>query len=1135
MRKRGGQQGIIGILGGVLILVFLAVFNFVFAGTTVTSPEQCVRIVTLKIEIFSDIDPYLWSDSQLDAMDADTREWAEELMSSHTSYGSAALDTIAAEWKAEIKAGWNGPTNEQVEEAAEELGISDEDLEDSARGGDNDLRKKLDDKAREMLKAAGGGDASCAEVNCCKIYFVVDIKVRADSDDPTEGYDQIEVMTKGYRSNVSRHADGIQSNQKGTTGRWAYDPNNPRDASAAHESGHLMGGDDKYSDNDEGVSEPHDGHESDMMGTIAGWPQEDGIGEILKIGGAECDCCPRTFLSDAYAQGYNMAIVFALDAMKGNNCEYLKLALAALERDLRNLQLMKIPMSQKMYMATRLQDMIARVKKVLEDCPPKDATETTGFFLPEAPFSFDSNVCQFYGGGTIDLPITPWGPYIPFVPETPGTTPPAGPITPVTPGGTPDPGLVIPIPTDTVVQRETPPGEDGGTPAIPQEIVKMELTTTPPIIIPIPEDEDDDQTTPPVPVFIIKAEQTVIDGDQTRVEPVEGAVLKLGYPVPELPLDENTRTAEATDDQHDQEPRHVVTDKDGIGMIFVDGFDLVEPRIDVPYITEVWIPIEPLIFPEKRPVTAALIDLTPTKSSIVYLADPEGEFISTPASGGQTELPESVKPYVADKVRFGDTWGITLSYKYNLEEDILIDLEGYEVEENHYRDKQTDDPYFKSKGSWGQPYDDQWAIKQVGFVDGRKGAWRAAGKDLAPVVVAVIDTGLDWNHADISWDNIWRNEDEIPGNGIDDDLNGYIDDVIGWDFYANTPRPWDQDGHGTFITGMIAATIDNGIGIAGINPAAKIMVLKALNDFGHTRASFLAKAIKYAADNGARVINLSVGGKHLTRLEKMAVEYAHARGVVIVVASGNDGSPVADYGLSPYEEVITVASTDMNDKRVFFSNLGPEIDVAAPGLDVMSLRARRTDFMRHIRNVEYQEQSAYVGEDKRYYRSSGTSFSAPIVTGIASLIFSMDPDLTNVEVKRMILNSAKDIETPGRDQYTGHGLVDAVAALRADPDFEIIADISGIAVVSQDGQTLVAVTGTVSANQFDYAEISIGAGERPSSFRTVGERVMTPVISGELTRIPADEFRTAPVWTVRIIVIHKNGQKREEWFTLRLG
>ena len=147
----------------------------------------------------------------------------------------------------------------------------------------------------------------------------------------------------------------------------------------------------------------------------------------------------------------------------------------------------------------------------------------------------------------------------------------------------------------------------------------------------------------------------------------------------------------------------------------------------------------------------------------------------------------------------------------------------------------------------------------------------------------------------------------------------------------------------------------------------------------------------------------------------------------------------------------------------------------------------------------------------------------------------MNPDLTNVEVTRMILNSAKDIETPGRDQYTGHGLVDAVAALRADPDFEIIADISGIAVVSEDGQTFVAVAGTVSANQFDYAEISIGEGESPSSFRTVGERVMTPVFSGTLALIPADKFRAAPVWIVRIIVIHKNGQMREEWFTLRLG
>ena len=117
-------------------------------------------------------------------------------------------------------------------------------------------------------------------------------------------------------------------------------------------------------------------------------------------------------------------------------------------------------------------------------------------------------------------------------------------------------------------------------------------------------------------------------------------------------------------------------------------------------------------------------------------------------------------------------------------------------------------------------------------------AWRLLGNQGAPVV-AMIDTGLDWNHKDINWQNIWRNPGETSDNDIDDDNNGYVDDIIGWDFFGRH-NPFDHDGHGAFVSGVIAADKDNRAGIAGINPNAKIMVLKSLNSFGHTRASYLA-------------------------------------------------------------------------------------------------------------------------------------------------------------------------------------------------------------------------------------------------------------------------------------------------------
>ena len=302
-----------------------------------------------------------------------------------------------------------------------------------------------------------------------------------------------------------------------------------------------------------------------------------------------------------------------------------------------------------------------------------------------------------------------------------------------------------------------------------------------------------------------------------------------------------------------------------------------------------------------------------------------------------------------------------------------------------------DDPYFSGKGAWGQAYDDQWAIKHVGFTAGPDSAWRRIPRDAAPVVVGVIDTGLDWHHADILWDNIWNNPGEVPDNGLDDDGNGFVDDVIGWDFYSNGPKPWDHDGHGTFVSGIIAAAW-NEQGIAGINPLAKIMVLKALNNFGHSRASNLSRALIYAADNGAAIVNMSVGGEGITDVERAAVDYAVGKGVLIVVAAGNSVVDVNTYGIAGLDGVLTVASTDLEDKRAIFSNWGSQVDIAAPGVEVLSLRARRTDILRGLLDVDYRPGEAYVGSDKRYYRISGTSFSAPQVAGLATFVLCFTPE-----------------------------------------------------------------------------------------------------------------------------------------------
>lgn len=497
---------------------------------------------------------------------------------------------------------------------------------------------------------------------------------------------------------------------------------------------------------------------------------------------------------------------------------------------------------------------------------------------------------------------------------------------------------------------------------------------------------------------------------------------------------------------------------------------------------------------------------------------------------------------VTDVVSVGERTWITLTYPASQAGAVegWIGSIGGEIvgyQENYCRIKQADldDPYMASKGSWGQSWADQWAIQRIGLTNDKDSAWDLLGKDPKPVIVAVIDTGLDWHHLDIDWENVWRNAGEIPDNGKDDDGNGYVDDIIGWDFFAGNNYPWDHDGHGTVVAGVIAAKQNNGHGIAGINPHAKIMVLKGMNSFGHTRASYLAHAITYAADNGADVINLSVGGANYTDIEQAAIDYAYGKGVTIIVAAGNEALDVSEWGTAGSEKVITVAATDRRDKRAAYSNFGTGIDIAAPGDDIMSLRARRTDTMRDIKGVDYEDGSAYVGDDKRYYRVSGTSFAAPIVAGVASLLLSKTPDLTPAQVKQILTQSAEDVEDTGFDRLTGHGLVDARAALTADVNYRIEALIDGVEVVQAGGRVLIQVNGTADADKLGKAYIEIGMGEAPAKWTTVINPIEGPVRSGSLGQFDAGHLAGSAVWKIRVVVRHADGSYRVNVFRLQLG
>ncbi|GAB4118532.1 MAG: hypothetical protein Kow00104_00330 [Rhodothalassiaceae bacterium] len=398
------------------------------------------------------------------------------------------------------------------------------------------------------------------------------------------------------------------------------------------------------------------------------------------------------------------------------------------------------------------------------------------------------------------------------------------------------------------------------------------------------------------------------------------------------------------------------------------------------------------------------------------------------------------------------------------------------------------------------------------------------GSNPHPVTVAIVDSGLDWNHPGLPHDRLWHNPGEVAMNGIDDDGNGLVDDIIGWNFANGSNRPWDHDGHGTFIAGAIG-----GVGV-GINPHVRLMIVKALNDFGRTRASYIARGIAYAVHMGASIVNVSAGGEGLTAIEKAALDYAAANNVLVIVAAGNEGVELKDQALIGHPSVLVVAATGPDGKRAPFSNWGPAVSLAAPGVDVLSLRAHRTDTIRSA-DPSYVPGSAYVGEDRRYYRASGTSFAAPIVTGIASLLLSKDPSLTAADLKRILTQSARDIEEPGIDNLSGYGLVDARAALAIDREYFIEAAIAGVAVVPSGKDFAIEVRGTADADHLKSARLEIGAGEAPARFQSVGEIAKTAIRGGAIGLIPRKAVPKG-VSTIRLVVTHANGREREARYRL---
>lgn len=269
-------------------------------------------------------------------------------------------------------------------------------------------------------------------------------------------------------------------------------------------------------------------------------------------------------------------------------------------------------------------------------------------------------------------------------------------------------------------------------------------------------------------------------------------------------------------------------------------------------------------------------------------------------------------------------------------------------------------------------------------------AWTVTTGD-PDTVIAVIDTGADMVHVDLAA-NIWTNPDEIAGNGIDDDHNGYVDDIHGWDFFQNDNDPSDTNNcrHGTHVSGTIGAVGDNSIGVVGVNWQVKILPLRFLGGFLCSGSDANAiKAIDYAAAKGIRVSNNSWGGGGYTRALEEAIRHS---GMVFVAAAGNGGadgigdnndakpSYPASFGL---DNILSVAATDRNDEPASFSNYGTaSVDLSAPGVDIAS-----------------------TVPGNGYDGMSGTSMATPHVSGAVGLLLSQDPAIENWKIMWKLLQS----------------------------------------------------------------------------------------------------------------------------------
>ena len=414
-------------------------------------------------------------------------------------------------------------------------------------------------------------------------------------------------------------------------------------------------------------------------------------------------------------------------------------------------------------------------------------------------------------------------------------------------------------------------------------------------------------------------------------------------------------------------------------------------------------------------------------------------------------------------------------------------------------------------------YPEQWNLPLMRLPQ----AW-AIEKGSRDVVIAVIDSGIDYRHEDLA-PKAWINPSEIPENGLDDDGNGYIDDVYGWDF-TDAPNlqaegdylegdnePIDERGHGTHVAGIAGALPNNGVGIAGVAWECPLMAIRAglsLGGSSRMQDDDSASAIVYAADNGASIVNMSWGSERRSFVIQDAIDYAYSQGVVLVAAAGNSQKPEAIFPAA-YRKVIAVASTEQNQQRFYQSNFGASIDIGAPGNVILSTQI-----------------------NNQYRRLTGTSMASPHVAGVAALLLAKRPTLTHEEVRHILINTADPVYQEESDElderFVGAGTVNAERALLA----------SGVLQArilepetNSGGSDAITIVGTAGGYKFQSWHLSYGQSTVPTEWTPFTQPATTQKI-GETLAVWDTTTVPEGIYTVRLTVTAADGQQTHDQVVL---